>query len=236
METFKQKEMFKNIITLPTDSMLFNLSLIYALGNHTEYFAAIINQNNNMYENDKYKEILYISRNNKNMLNLFKDGNIGLFAKEIDDLVSTPYVDIHNLTGGEKVIIALKVVDYTSYATTIIPGVGIGMQIARALTKATIKGVIKQGIKITVKNSLKFIKNQKKDLKNYNIQYVENQNVNKKIEIVRNELDKALCYPLQNTNLKISMKKRIAKKIRDNIKNYFTLPQKQKKLCTQKIK
>jgi len=181
MTSIEQKKMFDSIINLPTKSLIFNLSLIYALGNHTAYFSAIINGNNNMYANNKYKQILYVSRDGKTLFDYFNSGDMETFSKETDRLVATSYQDIHDLTTIERIALASDIVDYTSYATMIVPGIGTATQLAKVLTKMSIKGVSKEVLRKIIINGTKIYSNY-----NYVDDVATNQYISKSISLVRN--------------------------------------------------
>lgn len=205
METSKQKEMFSNIVKLPTDNIILNLSLIYALDNSTNYFDAIVNNPDAMYVGDKYKEILYVSRNDKMILNLFKEGD-GQFIEEINDLVSTPYQDIHDLTTGEIIDKSIEIVDYASCATILIPGAGVALQIGKALAKTTAKGIIKKGFKTASKDAYKLMKNKAKAVWEDKVKYtgkkpidaVINKNILKADQVLFAGAAGGITYQLYN--------------------------------------
>lgn len=178
MKTVQQKEMFESVVSLSTENIVFNLSLIYALDNNTSYFSAIINNPDSMYKGDKYKEIFYVNRDGKMILNLFRNGD-AKFIAEINDLVGTPYQDIYNMTTREMIDTAIDVVDYASWATMIIPGVGIAANIGKALAKASVKQAIKAGIKKSTKNTYKLLKNQSKDIWNDSVKYTASKTRNR---------------------------------------------------------
>lgn len=180
METYEQKEMFESVVNLPTENIVFNLSLIYTLDSSTSYFNAIVSNPDSMYEGKKYEEIFYVSRDGKMILNLFRNGD-EKFLAEINDLVSTPYQDIYSMTAGEMKNTAIDVADYASYATMIIPGVGIVANIGKIATKKIIQAGIKAGMKKSAKNSYKFLKNQLKAAWSDNLEYVADKTKNKMI-------------------------------------------------------
>ena len=161
MQTDEQKKMMNNIISLPTENTVFNLSLIYALGENTNYFYAIINNNNQMYKHDKYIDIFYVRQEGESILTLFAKGN-EKFKEQVNDLVKTPYNDIHDLTTNEMISITGDVAEYASWATMIVPGAGIAMQIGKALVKSSLKAgikqITKQGMKKNMANGLKNMK------------------------------------------------------------------------------
>lgn len=170
MNTPQQKEMFSKIINLPAKNSIFNLSLIYALDNNTTYFDAIKNNPDTMYIQEKYNNILYVSRNDKTILNLFRDGD-ARFLEEINDLVKTSPDNINDMTIEEIRDRSIKVVEYADWATIIIPGVGVGYQIAKVLAKTSIKAIIKTGANKTLKNTYKFTKKQIRNAWNDKIRY-----------------------------------------------------------------
>ena len=165
MKTKDQKEMFEDVIKLPTGNILFNLSLLYALGENTAYFSKIINNPDFMYEGKKYKRIFYERRNGNSILSLFKKGDKSFYAfkDQVNDLVNTPYDKISDLTTEEKIDIALDVVDYASYATMIVPGVGIMAQLGKAIAKNGVKAAVNiafQEAKVSTLSSLRGAKNK----------------------------------------------------------------------------
>ena len=174
MKTSKQKQMFEKIINLPTDSLLFNLSLIYTLDSQTTYFSMIVNNPDFMYDQNKYIDIFYVSRNGHMILNLFREQKQE-FISEINELVLMPSQNIHDLTTIEKTEIAFDMADYASYATMLIPGVGIAVQIGKSLAKTGIKKAIKIGMKQSIKNTLKTMKQQSKDYWNDAVKYTGNK-------------------------------------------------------------
>lgn len=161
METDEQKKMINNIISLPTENTVFNLSLIYALGENTNYFHAIINGNYQMYKHEKYKDILYERQEGESILTLFAKGD-KKFNEQVNKLVETDYENIHDITGPEILKVAGDVAEYASWATMIVPGAGIAMQIGKALVKSSLKAgikqITKQGIKKNTVNGLKKMK------------------------------------------------------------------------------
>jgi len=218
MKTAQQKEMFENIVNLPTDNLLFNLSLIYTLDRETTYFSMIINNPSSMYERNKYKEIFYVNRNGKMILNLFRNKD-AKFISEINRLATMPFENIHDLTTGEKIDIAIEVVDYASYATMIIPGAGIMVNIGKTLAKTSVKQVIKYGAKKSAKGALKLMKTQAKNYWSDAIKYtgsktkdkIINQNVLRTDQLLTGTVLTGVAY------------------------HYF-FSEKQKKLCTEGIK
>ena len=162
MQNNKQRKMLISLVNLPSkgNNIATNLSLIYALGENTSYFNAIINDNNEMSSNNKYKEILYVRQEGESIISLFAKGGkkgeeaYNKFVSQTNELVLKPYDEIHDLTPGEKVDMALEVADYASYATMIIPGVGIATNIGKSLLingiKATAKNAVKAGVKEAV--------------------------------------------------------------------------------------
>lgn len=166
MDSFTQKKMFNSIATL-TDNSLLNLSIIYALANHTSYFEAIVN-GNDMYKNEKYREILFVSRDGSTPLNYFTQGNIHKFAKEIDELVSTPYYQINDLTTNEKIDVAIKIAETVDNITDIALGVidiaSGGTTLPLHVAMKTLKYAAKRGARVLIKNSKKVIKEESKKL------------------------------------------------------------------------
>jgi len=218
MKRGQQKEMFKNIVNLPTDNLLFNLSLIYTLDSETTYFSMIINNPSSMYTGDKYKKILYVNRNGTMILNLFRKKD-QKFISEINELVTMPLENIHDLTTEEKIDIAINVVDYASYATMIIPGAGIMVNIGKTLAKTSVKKAIRYEAKKSVKGALRFMKKEAKNYWNNAIKYTGSKTRNKII----------------NQNILKTDQLTTGVILIDIVYNYF-FSEKQKKLCIEGVK
>ncbi len=159
MDTPKKKEMFEYLANLPTKNVIFNLSLIYALGENTPYFKDIINNPNRLYTNKAYGKMLYDIRDDGVvLLELYRNKKTRQkFYKEITFLVNEPN-EIGEMTTNEKIEFAVDTMDYLSYAT-MITGVGIVANLGKALMTRGIKGTIKQGGKLVV-TELKTMKGQ----------------------------------------------------------------------------
>jgi len=216
MDTVKKKKIFNSILELPlSDKPTSSLALLYTLSNSTHYFSEVINNTENIYGHNKYKDIFYVSRNGEMILHLYSKGD-EKFVEEINDLITIPYSKIHDLTNKEIIENTIEIVDYASYATMIIPVAGVGMQILKALGKASMKNAIKQGIKSTTKKSLTFLKNKGRDILEDKVKYFNNKRknhyINKKIAQLDNGFELA--------------------EIASIIYKIFSL-EKQKKLCTE---
>lgn len=159
MDTPKKKEMFEYLANLPTKNIIFNLSLIYALGENTPYFKDIINNPNRLYTNKAYKKMLYDVRDDGVvLLELYRNKRTRQkFYKEITFLINEPN-EIGEMTTNEKIEFVVDTMDYLSYAT-MITGVGIVANVGKALMTRGIKGGIKQGGKLVV-TELKTMKGQ----------------------------------------------------------------------------
>ena len=160
MNLDNQKEMFNSIVNLPTQNIIFNLSLVYGLGKNTSYFSSIINNPNRLYRNKAYVNMLYDVRDNVMMLDLYRKLTTRKeFYEKIDFLVNNPD-EIGEMTTGEKIEFVVNTVDYISYAT-MITGVGLVTNLAKVLVVNGIKGEVKQGIKQAGKLMLAELKTMK---------------------------------------------------------------------------
>ncbi len=159
MDSDKQKEMFNSIVNLPTQNIVFNLSLIYGLGENTPYFKDIINNPNRLYANEAYSKMLYDVRDDGVvLLELYRNKDTRTkFYDEITFLVNNPD-EIGEPTDSEKIEFVVNTVDYLSYAT-MITGVGLVANIGKALVVRGIKGGVKQGGKLIL-TELKTMKGQ----------------------------------------------------------------------------
>lgn len=196
-----------------------NLSLVYILSKYTTYMNAVINENN-MYKHQKYKNIFEQSINGKNVFAMFINGKNELFAKNVDRLVTLPYSEIDNYTLDEKIEIVGNMADIASYATMLIPGAGVAMQIGKSLAKASLKGIIKQGIKKSISKTGQVLRNQLKAHWNDKVKYVSNMKTNNRI----------------NTYLLKSDKVIMATTISTKAYSYFFRDIEQKQLCTGRTK
>jgi hypothetical protein len=189
MDTIKKKKIFNAILKLPlTDKPTSSLALLHTLSNSTQYFSEVINNTEDIYKHDKYKEIFYVSRNGTMILNLYTEGD-KKFLSEINDLVNIPYSEIHDLTNKEIMENTMDMVDYASYATLIIPGVGVGTQVFKELGKASMKSLLKQGVMTSGKKSLTFLKNQGRDMLMDKVRYSNNKRKNHYINQKTAQLD-----------------------------------------------
>jgi hypothetical protein len=167
MTTPKQKEIFNYLMTVDIDNNIIkNLSLIYILNEYTTYLTAVVNQNQ-MYEEAKYKKIFEQSIDNTNILSMFRNNKYHQFINNINRLVGLPYEDIDSLTDDEKIQLIKKYAEYTDNAFDVLlyaSGVGAVAIGAKVLIKATIKGVAKRVIKRAVKRQLYKVKRDMKEM------------------------------------------------------------------------
>ena len=90
-------------------------------------------------------------------------------------MIRTPKENLNDLTSKEIFDKTLEVADKASYATLIIPGAGIAVNVAKELAKQSVKQitkqVIKQGAKITSEKIVKAFKNTANEYLENRIKY-----------------------------------------------------------------
>jgi hypothetical protein len=126
------------------------------------------------------------------VLNLFRNGNNKLFIEKVDMLVATNLEDIDRLTKNEIIANSIDIADTASYATMLIPGVGIAMQLSKTLGKATIKGVMKRSIHHIKTTNYKDLGKQTIKLLEKDVKYLNNERKNRYLNFTISRTDEIL--------------------------------------------
>ena len=175
LENKEQKNVLIDLYKNLTNDKTFNMRAITVLYQYTDYFADIINKN---WKNKEYRGILYIEQSGNSSLKYLKETtpeSVESLNKIVYTLIRTPKENLNDLTSKEIFDKTLEVADKASYATLIIPGAGIAVNVAKELAKQSVKQitkqVIKQGAKKTSEKTEKAFKNTANEYLKNRIKY-----------------------------------------------------------------
>lgn len=172
-----------------------NMRAIMVLNEYSSYFDDLVNNN---WKNKDYVYILVgVVRDDYRVSDSFEiknweEDDAKKFRNSIYSLIRTPHNELDDMTWKEIGNEVVDVADTASYATLLIPGVGVGITVARTLAKQSIKlgakQLLKKGLlKRTEKNSWKFTKVTAKEHRENKIRYEDRrkklvQNLNSNME------------------------------------------------------
>lgn len=195
LETPQAKNILIDLYKNMTNDKIVNMRAITILYQYTSYFYDIINNN---WDNDKYRDILYIKQSGFSSLDYLKSTdieNIDKLNTMVYSLIRTNEKNLNDLTIQEIGSLAINTADTALYASLIIPGVGTGIHLARTLAKQSVKvalkNISKKNIKKLGKDTYKFTKEATKDFLNNKVRYGDRRtklvkNINKSIKTIDN--------------------------------------------------
>lgn len=144
LETEKNKKVLIDLLEHLTPDRAKNMRAIMVLNEYTSYFNDLINNN---WKNNKYRDIFYNVRDDYRPLDGLESSNeeeLKKLRNSLSSLIQTPEDELDDMTYTEIGNAAIDTLDYASYATMLIPGVGAAVLGYRALAKASISLSMKQ--------------------------------------------------------------------------------------------
>jgi len=179
LETEKNKKVLIDLYKNLTPDRVKNIRAIMVLNEYTSYFNDLINNN---WKNNKYRDIFYNVRDDYRPLDGLESSNeeeLKKLRSSLSSLIQTPENELDDMTYTEIGNATIDTLDYASYATMLIPGVGAAVLGYRVLAEKAIslsmKQLAKKGIskasqsflKSVTKGSARVWKNSKNLYKEY---------------------------------------------------------------------